>query len=421
MAVIEGVDSRNLAEAGWGIVFAYDANPAVREALTPLLAHRRAQATANSEHLYRELSGSAGVRAGESKTDFLARNGSLPGPVNPNKIPYYLLLVGSPEVIPYTFQYHLKVQHAVGRIHFVDGDGNEDLDAYEHYARGVVTAESMARSRRLTFVGVENPDDPVTAASTRELVRPLADHVVADKPDWEVSTLLGVEATKANIGRALAWPDTPSLLLASGHGIGFPFGDPRQLDQQGALLCSDWPGPRAWRGPVPEDYYFAAHDVADHERLPGMIVFLRASFGAGTPRMDDFTQRAFSTPQEIAPRSFVAALPRRLLSLRNGGILALVGPVERAWGYAVPWQQTRRESEVLASVLKRLMEGHPVGSAVEFLSERYAELATMLTAELSDVKFGKIPDDLALAGMWGAHNDARAYAIVGDPAVRLVV
>jgi hypothetical protein len=421
-APIEGVDAKNLAEAGWGVVFAVDANPAVREALAPLLEHRRSLAAAQVETRYRELTGGDGVRPNDTKNAFLARHGAGPGPVDPDTLPYYLLLVGSPQAIPYRFQYHLDVQHAIGRIHFVDENGADDLDAYANYARGVIAAETEAPvPRRAVFVGVQNPDDKATTLSAAELVQPLADKVAADQPGWQLQTLLGDAAKKEDLKRVLGGGDTPALLFTASHGVGFPADDPRQLPHQGALLCQDWPGPTQHQGEIPQDFYFAGDDLGADARLLGLIAFHFACYGAGTPQLDDFAHSAFTEPKPIAPHPFVAALPQRLLGHPNGGALAVVGHVERAWGYSFLWQQTGRQLGVFSSTLKRLMDGHPIGSAVEFFNERYAELATTLSSELEDVKFGKIPDEYGLAEMWTAHNDARSYAIVGDPAVRLVV
>ena len=416
-------DETNLAEVGWGLIFAEADSArvgAMEEALAPLTTLRRQQAGDR----YYGCRKSMRFRATDTKHSYLARHDLGPGPVDPQKLPYYLLIVGSPQAIPFRFQCLLDVQFAVGRLHF-DGSDDEVLQRLERYATGVVAAEqrleqAAARSAlHAAFFGARNNLDIATSLSSAELVAPLPTELAKDCPQWVFSTHINEKATKCDLRSLMGGAGRPDLLFTASHGLGLPHvdGDPFPddlLTHQGALVCSDWGG---LNHPVEREHVFAADDLDAGASLEGMVAFHFACFGAGTPRLDDFS--AGASQPAIAPHDFVAALPQRMLSHAGGPALAVVGHIDRAWSYSFDWGAAGAQRAVFRKSLGQLMSGVPVGAAMEGFNARYGEISTLLNEELEKIRYGGAPDERLLAHYWTANSDARNYVVLGDPAVRL--
>jgi len=405
-------DPRDLAQAGWGVIFAEKDAKAeeIRAALQPLLDLRRAQAGRVREHFYREFSGTRGYQEGDTKRRFLSRHGVGPGAADPDHMPYYLMIVGDPETVSYEFQYQLDMQYAVGRIWF------DSVEGYAQYACNVVAAETnrKPRGRSAAFFGPQHPDDSATELSATQLAAPLAAHA-AKSAGWTVRGAFGDEATKARLGSLLGGEETPDFLFTAGHGMVFPNGDPRQAPSQGAILCREWPGPQAWHGRIPSDFYFGGDDINGTDKIRGMISFHFACYSAGGPAWDDYSTAHVRVP--VAPRPFISHLPQRLL---QAGALAVIGHVEKAWQCSIEWPEAGTQIQVFEDAVSRLLSGHPVGSAMEPFGQRYAELAADLSAGLEDAWKGTPEEELRLAELWMNSHDARNYIVLGDPAVRLV-
>jgi hypothetical protein len=423
----EGVDAACLDQAGWAVVFPAKMDrsrrEAIKDALKPLLDLRKEQAG----ELFRMFEGGSGYRPMERKDQFFERQTPeiRRGAADPEQMPFYVLLVGSPEEIPYDFQYQLDVMRGVGRLDF-----GEDMDAYARYAQSVVLSETgkVELPRRATFFGVANPGDKATQLSAQYLVKPLYDNLqqpdipgeIKLKGDWQLESFVGGgQATRGQLQQILGGDParTPTLLFSASHGMEFPLADSRQLALQGALLCQDWDGPGTG---VKRDHYFAGEDLAGDANLLGMMAAFFACYGAGTPRLDQFAKQAFKARAPIAPQGFIAALPRRLLTQ---GALAVLGHVERAWGYSFISPGGHLENQAFITALRKLLNGDPVGLATDpSFNMRYADMSSDLSKALEELEYtpGYVTD-YELAYLWTANNDARGYVIVGDPAARLPV
>jgi hypothetical protein len=417
-----GIDPADVTQAGWGIVFLKDEDPGVVAALQPLIEHRRQQI--HNDAIVKVLD----YQEGEAWEDWLGRYHVAPGSVEPQKIPYYLLLVGDPKRISFTFGHLLDVEYGVGLLHF------DTAQEYSTYAASVVdyeTADSIPNGKEAVFFGTRHNFDQATKMSADFLVNPLADGVPKNGIDpavpgvgaqWGYQTrkIWGNDATKEAFTKLVgdqAAKKSPAFLFSASHGMGFPINHPDQKKAQGALLCQDWPG----FGSIHPGQYFTAADVPADSRVHGMEIFHFACYGAGTPQSDQFIHTKGKQPQAIANAPFLAQLPKTWLTHPRGGALACIGHVERAWGYSIISPVAGGQIQTFQNAIGRILIGQPLGYALKDFNERYAALSTSLSATLQQAGWGANVDDNALATTWIQRNDAEGYILIGDPAVKLRV
>lgn len=403
-----GTDPLDPGQSGWGVVFHESEPPETRAALEPLVEHR---ASLFGTH-FRVLE----VWEGEDWRTWLTRHGAEPGSVIPNRVPYYLLLVGDPARLTFDFQHALSVEYAVGRLCF------DTPEEYACYAQSVVDLEkssAMPTGRSAVFFGTRH--DPSTELSADYLLGPLVEELPGAKR-WGFTSRVfqGQAATRENFGDVFTAPAgvlPPSLLFSASHGVGWPKGHASQRSTQGAILCQNWPG----HGAVQPHHLYSAADVPDNARVHGMISFFFACYGAGTPERDEFCHEPGVPPPAIADAPFVARLPQRLLAHPRGGALAVIGHVERAWGYSILGASGKPQLQPFQNALGGILQGWPVGHAMKDFRQRYAVLSTRISELLERASFGAALPEEELAVTWAERNDARNYAVLGDPAVRLRV
>ena len=412
----------DVTQAGWAVIFHKDEDQAVKDALAPLIQHRREQV--GDDNIVKVLE----YQDGDQVIPWLARHKLKFGLVEPEKVPYYILIVGSPDRIPFTFGQALDVVYAVGRLHF------NAAGQYQRYVESVLEYEKPAKvpnSKEIVFWGPRNKNDKPTKLSSEHLIKPLALGAEGKKSAVEraakfskvpyTGKLFDPEnSTKENllsVFNPAAGKSGPCLLFTASHGVGWPKDDPNQLGAQGALLCQDFPG--RGLGPLKPDHYFAAADLPKEARVHGLVCFHFVCFSAGTPKEDRFSYQPGAPPQTLASNPFFSALPQALLSHPNGAALGVIGHVERAWQNSIITAGAGTQLLPFENAIGFITDGQPLGWVLKEFNEVFAASSVSLTNVIRDKDGGLDVSDRKIAELWLERNDAEGYVLMGDPAVRL--
>ncbi|WP_271623415.1 hypothetical protein [Bradyrhizobium sp. CCBAU 11430] len=411
---VSDIDANNLAEAGWGIIFAANADPAVRAGLEPLIEHRSHQVRSN--RLLQVFDGSKAYQSGDTARSWLAKNGVGFSVVDPNLgVPFYLTIVGSPALIPFEFQYQLDTYWGVGRLDFVHPDD------YRTYAQKLIAYEQalgVRQRREFAIFAPKKPGDRATGLLHDLVAEPLVNGNAYVKPlgvrqQFGARALLGNDATKSKLSSLLYGEDGPPALLFTGsHGLAIPCDAPGQMERQGAIICQDWTS-----GPVTSEMTFSAADVNENLALDGLIHFFFACYSGGCPVLDDYGRDPLGRPVKLASAPFTARLPQQFLL---SGALAVLAHIDRAWSYSFRSGRSVPLVQEMRDVMVRILKGERLGLATDQFNMRWSvlsgELADMMRARDLDAR--QVSDGI-LANRWVARNDARNYILFGDPAVRL--
>jgi hypothetical protein len=420
LAVDSSVDDpMDLTQTGWAVLFASDADPAIQDALKPLLDWRKSQV--NDDKLFRVFDGPAGVRPNQTAGSWaLAKGVSLAAPVGPRRgVPFYLMMVGSPQRIPFEFQAQFDLQWAVGRLHF------DKVADYASYAQKVVEYEQgsgPAQQRRAAVWMPRNPGDlatPMLAGAVGDDFLGKGDALpLGQRQHFKVASFIGDgQATKArltDIFRGNIDGGAPAIVFTGSHGAEWSIADPAvQQQRQGALVTQEWS-----RGqPLQPDHYFSGDDLPADAKVHGLMAFVFACFGGGCPDKDSYFFAADGSKIALTPVPLIASLPQALLAR---GALAVIAHVDRAFSYGFEDVMGTPQEQLLRSPVELLMKGHRAGMAADPLNLQWSALAAQLGLALGGNLPGMPqPRSSVVANLFIARDDARNYIVLGDPAVRL--
>lgn len=345
----------------------------------------------------------------------VALSGSLRG-TGKGRLPWYLLLCGSPEALPWSLQYILNGAAYVGRLDLDETGLTRYVDALLNDWNG-----AACRPDRPVVWSVDHGGGDITSLMRRAIAEPVAKELRGDEQIGEanVRCLLAAEATATALRQALA-DARPALVVTTSHGMTGPLDDAEAMGRQLGFLVDD------------EHALLRPDELLQAWQPDGAIWYAHACCSAGSDartRYQGLVEAGSSVERTLLAvaglGARVAPLPKALMGAEKP-LRAFVGHVEPTFD----WTLRAATGQTLTGTIRQALyermhreKPEPVGMAFEGAYKHAGELLAQwheLQPALLDSD--KTRRDEARAAALRAQltaADRQSMVILGDPTVAL--
>jgi hypothetical protein len=325
-------------------------------------------------------------------------------------VPRYLLIVGSPKVIPWRFQYRLQTDAFVGRLDLDDAGLERYVDAL---IDGWSGDQRHADKPLLWSVDHGHPD--ITHLMRKTIAEKL--HAAFAQNGFDSLLLTDAQALHAQLNAALA-ARRPAFVMTTSHGATFPLDDPARLQAQLGLL-------------VDRDHALLDIDALQQQWSPGgAIWYAHACCSAGADSPSTFQGlvspasslgRMLGAVAQIGPCT--APLPRALLGGQRP-LGAFIGHIEPTfdWTLRAPDTGQRMTDALIIDTLFTALHSAPRTPVGMAMDGYYDAVAGLLLDHIDAVEAFNNHEEGAEQRAMKAKllaMDRLAMVVLGDPTVCL--
>jgi hypothetical protein len=334
--------------------------------------------------------------------------GQSPEGLGRESIPRFLLIVGTPDQVPWELQYVLNGHYAAGRLHLAG-------DELENYVTALRSdwRDSAAQTRNALIWAVNQGSSDITGLMRDAVAGKIYAKLSSDS-DLAPGTrfLDGPGAATAPMLAGALSSAKPGLVVTTSHGQTYPLDNLELLGSGLGLL-------------VDQDYTSVqVADLVTGWQPDGAIWYAHACCSAGSSSQtlfDGLTQEGSEVDRVLKGvaklGSRVSPLPTALLGAKKPA-RAFIGHVEPTFDWTLRNPDTRQmlTDSIQQALYGELYQPSPIGHAFRKCYDRLSSLYASYDADLVEFGRGGTTRDAMLKDLLGA-RDVQSMVILGDPTV----